>query len=188
VILLHTNIVDGGAIRAAAVMGSDSVRSLCQGQGVGLASKACTCYERDWSTKDMYLSAKASRKSVSTFGTDATLLPCVLFHQVSLSANSSHKKHKAPRDAYLLCVAGSSMYTACFTQHARCFRCFCIREALCNESDEHTAQALRVVLYLSKQRTTGWQLYLAKRSLHRTHLCSCRMCPAHTPDVSHLVS
>jgi hypothetical protein len=108
-------------------------------------------HERDWSTSTIYISQpKHVHTLLSTFGGGLRPVSSPLDHKVALSATTVHDKQEHPQLSSYAALVGSLMYVASCTRPDLCFTASLLARFMSNPNDQHMAQALRAVRYLSK--------------------------------------
>jgi hypothetical protein len=110
-------------------------------------------HERDWATNTIYISQpKHVQTLLSTFGSHAKPVSSPLDHKVVLAATSVHDKQENAQLSSYAALVGSLMYIASCTRPDLCFTASLLARFMSNPSDQHMAQALRAVRYLSRTK------------------------------------
>jgi hypothetical protein len=110
-------------------------------------------HERDWSAGVIYVSQPKHVETLLTaFECGSTSVSSPLDHKVVLSATTAHDKQEHPQLASYAALVGSLMYIASCTRPDLCYTASMLARFMSNPNDQHMAQALRAVRYLSKSR------------------------------------
>jgi hypothetical protein len=156
VIMLHTHVDDCAATGPSTAVRSDFSALLARFEGRELGEIDGQVFlgmyhERDWSTNTIYISQPKHVHTVLTaFGAGAKPVSSPLDHKVVLSTTSVHDKQEHPQLSSYAALVGSLMYIASCTRPDLCFSASLLARFMSNPSDQHMAQALRAVRYLSK--------------------------------------